>query len=149
MHNQTISVAREEPNRGMTTMTVDEHEPLNGSSIKASPPIEFVTDNGFIIVRLSELQASTADSQNECRFLVRQPNGKESQVSVAFNERVVAQIQSQRNSPLAETSDFWLTLAEELLGTYLWRNNHFPADGHLVISRLSGHDLALAASWRD
>lgn len=147
MRSQTISVARENPNRGMRNMTVD--EPLNDSAIKASPPIEFVTDNGFSIARLSELQPSTADSENGCWFLVRQPDGEESQVSVAFKTPVVAQIQSQRKIHLSDTSDFWLTLAEEHLGTYLWKNNHIPADGHLVISRLSGHDLALAARWRD
>jgi len=149
MRNELVSVARGEPNRGMTNMTVDEHEPLNSRSIKASPPIEFVTYNGFVIVRLSELQPFTVDSESGCGFLVRQPSGEECHVSVAFETTVVAQIKSQRNRHLSATSDFWLTLAEEHLASYLWKHNHFPAGGHLVISRLSGHDLALAARWRD
>jgi hypothetical protein len=50
---------------------------------------------------------------------------------------------------LLANSDFWLTLAEEQLATYLWKNNQFPADEHLVVIRVSGHDLALAARWKE
>lgn len=149
MSTETISIAREDPSRALRNMTIEEHELPYDGSIRASPPIEFVTDNGFVIVRLSELEPSTADSANGCRLVARQPSGEESRVSVAFKEDVVAQIQSQRKSHLSETSDFWLTLAEEHLASFLWKNDHFPADEHLVISRLSGHDLALAARWRD
>ena len=148
MSNEIIGFAKEDPGRIMKHMIIDENEP-SGSSTKHSPPIEFVTQNGFSILRFSELQASTVDSASECHFLVRQPDGEESEISVAFQSSVVAQLQSQRNSPLPDTSDFWLTLAEEHLATYLWKNNHFPAGGHLVINQLSGHDLGLAARWRE
>jgi hypothetical protein len=149
MHNQMISVSREDPNLTMKKMTINENQALDRSSAKVSPPIEFVTENGFSIVRLSELKPATADSQSECHFVVRQPDSEESDVSVGFADRVVAQVQSQRHIVLPATSDFWLTLAEEHLATYVWNNNHVPAGGHLVVSQLSGHDLVLAARWLD
>jgi len=149
MRNEMIRVAKEHVDRNMKNMSTDEREAPGDSSAKVTPPIEYVTENGFNIVRLSDLQPSIVDSESECHFLVRQPDGKENGVSVDFADRVVLQVHSQRNSCLSDTSDFWLTLAEQHLATYVWRNNHSPANGHLAISQLSGHDLVLAASWRD
>ena len=149
MRNEMISVSRADPNLTMKKMTIDENQALDSSSTKVSPPIEFVTENGFSIVRLSELQPSTVNSKSECHFLVRQPDDEESDVSVEFVVSVVAQAQSQRHILLSDTSDFWLTLAEQHLATYVWKNNQSPAGGRLVISQLSSDDLVLAAGWRD
>jgi len=149
MRNEMISVSREDPNLTMKKMTINENPALDSSSTEVSPPIEFVTENGFSIVRLSELQPATVDSQSECHFLVRQPDGEESDVSVEFVVSVVAQAQSQRHIPLSATSDFWLTLAEQHLAVYVWKNNQCPASGRLVVSQLSSDDLVLAAGWRD
>ena len=149
MRNEMISVSREGSNLTMKKMTINENQALDSSSTRVSPPIEFVTENGFSIVRLSELQPSTVYSQSECHFLVRQPDGEESDVSVEFAVSVVAQAQSQRHIPLSATSDYWLMLAEQHLAAYVWKNNQSPSGGRLVICLLSSDDLVLAAGWRD
>lgn len=113
-----------------------------------TPPIEFVTENGFCIVRLCSLQPATVDSVGECHFVVRNPNGEEAQLVVAFDETVISQVQSQRHTPLSSVSLFWLTLAEQHLATYIWINDHSPVGG-LMISYVSGPNLALAAGWID
>lgn len=148
MRNEMNSVSREDPNLHMTPMPVEDEVPASNSA-RANPPIEYVTDNGFSIVRLSELQPAMVNSKSECHFWLRQPNGEESAVSVEFVGGAVAQLQRQRHIPLPDTSDFWLTLAEQQLAIYVWKNNHSPAGGHLVIGQLSSDDLVLAAGWRD
>lgn len=147
MSSEIVSFAQEDPNPWLKV--IEEDQRPGGSSASVKPNIEFVTENGFSIVRLSELDPATVDSESECYFLIRQPDGDEGTVSVAFEAPVVAQVQSQRINPLPATSDFWLTLAEQHLATYLWRNNNSPASGHLVISQLSSENVMLAARWRD
>ena len=115
----------------------------------SGPPIELFTENGFCLVRISELQSSIADSVNGCYFLVRDPQGQESDVVVDFDERLIAQVQRQRHYPLSDASRFWPTLAEQHLASYLWQNNRFPAEGALVICHLIGPELSLAAGWID
>ena len=146
---RNLDNAEEDPNRGMKNMNISENQAPKASS-KVNPPIEYVTNNGYTLVRLSELHQSSVASDNKCHFMVQQPSGgEEREVSVDFDESVIAQVQSQRHTPLSERSDFWLTLAEQHLATYLGKNNRLPAGELLVVSQLSGHDLALAASWRD
>ena len=144
-----VLVRRATVNSSIESMTVDVNELHIDKPAIASPPIEFVTENGFCLVRLSDLRPATVDSLSDCDFLVRNPDGHESVAVVAFDERVTAQVQTQRHDPLSDSSLFWLTLAEQQLATYLWENDHFPAGGRLIISRLSGIDLALAAGWLD
>ena len=149
MRNEMNSVSRQGPNLTMKYMPVDEHEVPASSSARANPPIEYVTDNGFSIVRLSEIEPFTMDSKGECHFMLRQPDGEESDVSVGFVDSAIAQVQSQRQILLSDNSDFWLTLAEQHLAAYVWNNNQSPAGGHLVVSQLASDDLVLAARWRD
>jgi hypothetical protein len=116
---------------------------------EARPPIEYVTENGFSIVRLSEISGLAADTAQECRFLVRGPRGREREISVEFDEKLVTLIQGQRRTSLPDTSVFWLNCAERCLATYLWKNDGYPAGGQLTISELSDDDLLLAKHWRD
>jgi hypothetical protein len=149
MRNEMINQATEGPHPSMRNMAIDGVTVPTEGPAKVSPPIEYVTENGFSIVRLSELFPTTVASPSECCFLVRQPDGEESDVSVEFADLVVVQVQGQRSNRLSDTSDFWLTLAEQYLATYLWRNNHFPTGGCLVISQLASSDLVLAARWTE
>ena len=149
MNNQMIRVSREDPNLTMRKMTINETQAQDRRSAIVNPPIEYVTNNGFRLVRLSELHPSPVAPDNKCHFMVQPPGGEEREVSVDFDAGVIAQLQSQRHRRLSESSDFWVTLAEQHLATYLWKNNRLPAGERLVVSQLSSHDLALAASWRD
>ena len=113
------------------------------------PPIEYVTENGFSIVRLAEINGLGTDTAQECRFLVRNPRGWEREISVEFDEELVTLIQGHRRTFLPDTSMFWLTCAERCLATYLWENDGYPPSGQLTISELSDDDQLLATHWRD
>ena len=116
---------------------------------EARPPIEYVTENGFSIVRLAEINGLAIDTAQECRFLVRNPRGWEREISVEFGEELVTLIQGQRRTSLPDTSVFWLNFAERCLATYLWENDGYPPGGQLTIGKLSDDDRLLATHWRD
>ena len=115
----------------------------------AAPPIRYLTENGFSIVRRSEIDPSVIDTPGECRFLVQHENGIEREVQVGFDENLVASLRIRRRIPLSETSVFWLVCAESYLATYLWEKNEFPPNGRLIISELAPDELMLALHWRD
>ena len=115
----------------------------------ATPPIKYLTENGFSIVRRSEIDPSVIDTPRECRFLVQHENGIEREVQVGFDENLIARLRIRRRIPLSETSLLWLVCAEGYLATYLWEKNEFPPNGRLIISELAPDELMLALHWRD
>jgi len=123
-------------------------------SPQVSSPIQYVTENGFSIIRLTEVDGLENDSARNCRFLVRNERGSEREVTVHFEESLVAQIQSQcrknqRRTRLLETSVLWVICAEQCLATYLWENDNYPDGGRLDIGELSVDALLLATHWSD
>jgi hypothetical protein len=116
---------------------------------KKSSPIQYVTENGFSIFRLYEIDGLMTNTVRECHFLVRNERGREQKVTVHFDEDLIAQIQNQRRTRLLDTSVFWLIFAEQSLATYLWENDNFPDGGGLNIGELSVDELLLATHWSD
>jgi hypothetical protein len=112
-------------------------------------PIQYVTENGFSIIRLSEVDGSVIDTAHECHFLVHSEGGWEQEVAVHFEESLIEQIQRQRRTHLSDTSVLWLVCAERCLATYLWENNDYPAGGRLIVSALPVDELVLATHWND
>ena len=129
-------------------MAVNRRQVIPDSLAKKASPIQYVTENGFSIVRLSEVDKSVTATSRECRFLVRNERGWEREVSVAFEEGLIAQIQNRRRSRLVDSSVLWLVCAEQRLATYLWENDDYP-DGQLIISELTVDELLLATHWSD
>jgi len=83
-------------------------------SSQVSSPIQYVTENGFSIIRLSEVDGLENYTALECRFLVRNERGWEREVMVHFEASLIAQIQSRRRTRLSEISVLWLICAEQL-----------------------------------
>jgi len=128
---------------GRTTESLTTREPAEPQ------PIKLITENGYSIVRLSEIDHSATDTARECRFVAENQNGSEREISVGFDDGLIALIQSKRRSPhLSLTSKFWLICAERYLATYLWENDGFPPERRLTISQLSDDELLLGAHWR-
>ena len=115
----------------------------------ARSPIQCVTENGFSIIRLCEVDGLVTDTARECRFLVRNERGRERKVTVAFDEDLIARIQRQRRVPLLDQSVLWLVCAERCLATYLWEKDDYPHGGQLTISELSVDEFLLAKHWSD
>jgi len=114
-----------------------------------SSPIRYLTENGFSIFRLSEINRSVIDRPGDCQFLVQREDEAKREVKVGFDQSVVDYLRIRRRIPLSETSIFWVACAESCLATYLWEKNEYPPDGRLAISELSPDELMLALLWRD
>ena len=112
-------------------------------------PIKYLTENGFSIVRVSEVDPSVTDNPSECRFLVQHEDKVEREITVSFGEELIAHLRIRRRIPLSDTSMFWLVCAESCLATYLWETNDYPPNDRLIIKELSPDELMLALHWRD
>ena len=130
-------------------------------SVPRQRPIEYVTENGFSIIRRSDVEtcgvpgaaatlgcSSNTGTAHECRFLVRNPRGWEREVTVEFDDCAITLVENLRRSRLSLTSGFWLNCAERCLATYLWENDGYPPGGQLTITEFSGDELLLATHWR-
>jgi hypothetical protein len=115
---------------------------------RAISPIKYLTENGFSIVRLSEI-SPVIDTPAECRFLVQHEDEPEREVIVGFQETLIGLLQIRRRTRLSETSAFWLVCAELCLANYLWENDHYPPDERLMIDELPPDELMLASHWKD
>ena len=118
-------------------------------SPKLAPPIQYITENGFSIIRLSDLDPSVTNSPGDCRFLVRGEPDVEREVKVNLSEEVIADIKLRRRGTLSDESIFWLVCAESCLALYLWEKNDYPLNGRLTVNELSPDELMLAIHWRD
>lgn len=116
---------------------------------QVTSPIKYITENGFSIVRLSEIDHSVIDTPKECHFLVQHENGAEREVRVGFAEHLITTLRIRRRIPLSETSPFWVVCAESFLARYLWEKNECPTEPQSIINELSPDELMLALHWRD
>jgi len=130
-------------------MAVNRRQVILDSLAKEVSPIKYVTENGFSIIRLSDVDKSVAATSRNCRFLVRTERGWEREVTVAFEESLITQIQSRRRSRLLDSSVLWLVCAEQRLATYLWENGDYPEGGQLIIGELPVDEVLLATHWND
>jgi len=130
-------------------MAVNRRQVIPDSLAKEVSPIQYVTENGFSIIRLRDIDKSVTDTSGECRFLVRNERGWESEVTARFEKGLIAQIQSCRRGRLLNSSVLWLVCAEQCLATYLWKNDDYPEGGPLIISELPADELLLATHWSD
>ena len=112
-------------------------------------PIKYLTENGFSIVRLAEIDPSVTDSPNECHLLVQHDDEAEREINVSFGAELIAYLRIRRRNQLSETSPFWLVCAEAYLANYLWEKDQYPPDGRLNIDELPPDELMLALHWRD
>jgi hypothetical protein len=115
----------------------------------AVAPIKYLTENGFSIVRLCEVDRSLRNSPDDCRFLVQRDDGPQHEIHVSFSARLIAELAIRRRNPLSAASVFWLVCAEACLANYLWEHDQFPPNNSLVIDQLAPEQLMLALHWRD
>ena len=112
-------------------------------------PIKYLTENGFSIVRLAEVDRSVRVSPDDCQFLVQRDHEPQQEIHVNFSQRLIAELKIRRRSPLSEASFFWLVCAETCLANYLWEHDQLPPNHYLAIDELGPEELMLALHWRD
>jgi hypothetical protein len=110
-------------------------------------PIEFQTDNGFSIIRMSEINNSIPATGLIHQFLVRDPDGFELEVTVEITGSLAEALAWRSRGRLPVDSSFWLSCAERHLAEYLWDNGDYPPDGKIIVNEPILDDLNLARRW--
>jgi hypothetical protein len=133
--------------RGM--MAAKKERPATERSQANPRPIELVTENGFCVLRMWEIDRMPPPDAGEYHFLVRQPDGLERarEVTVHVADDAVAQIEKSTQGRIVLSSTFWIYCAELHLANYLWRNDDYPPGGTLSVDKLSPQDFELAMRW--
>jgi hypothetical protein len=110
-------------------------------------PIELVTENGFSIVRVADLDEAAARSTGAYVFLVQDPNNQETEIAVEIDPRFRNEIGLRSLGRLSTTSSYWICRAERHLAAYLWENDEYPPDATLRVEDLTLDDINLSHRW--
>ena len=110
-------------------------------------PIEFQTDNGFSIIRLTDINDSIPATGLVHQFLVRDPDGFELEVTVEISKTLAAALAWRSRGRLSVDSSYWPCCAERHLAEYLCENEDYPPDGKLIVGEPILDDLNLARRW--
>ena len=124
-----------------------EKRAIPNASVEPRRPIEFLTENGFSIVRLSDIDKSIPAVGATHEFLVRDPHEYELHITVQVSSLVIAEVGSRSRGRISNESSYWISLAERHLATYLWENDDYPPDANLTVDQLTLDDLDLARRW--
>ena len=111
--------------------------------------IQTITMNGFEIVRPTDEQMSPALERDEHRFIVRSPEGQESDVIVKVDAEAVGYVERMTRRRLPASSGFWASRAERLLSNYLWTEGKPPSGGRLTLTEIDRDELMWAERWED
>ena len=110
-------------------------------------PIQYLTENGFRIVRRCDVDDSFPRDGIEHCFIVRDPDGYELDITVAFDTRAAAEVIERSRRRITFESSFWVNAAERHLAEYLWEQNDYPPDARLTIDQLTLDDMDSARRW--
>ena len=110
-------------------------------------PIEFLTENGFSIIRLSDIDKSISAVGATHEFLVGDPHGYELNITVHISSNPIAEIDRRCWGRISQESSYWIALAERHLANYLWENDDYPPDARLEVNDLTLEDIDLARRW--
>ena len=113
-----------------------------------SPPIEFLTDNGFSIIRSWEIDGTPRPTSGAFSFQVRNPEGAAREIIVQISEKRLESIRFETHGRLTSDNSFWISCAERHLALYLWEKGDYPPADKLLIEQLDPDDLISAIRWR-
>jgi hypothetical protein len=116
-------------------------------SLSERRPIEFLTENDFSIIRLSDIDKSIPAVGATHHFLVRDPHEYELHITVEIADDSIEQIAASCRGRISSDSSYWIYFAERHLANYLWENDDYPPDATLNIYQITIEDLDLARRW--
>lgn len=117
------------------------------SSPARQRPIEVQTENGFAIIRLSDVNKSVSIEGTRHYFIVRDPNGYELDITVDISDAVIAEVRKRSRGRITLASSFWINCAERHLTDYVWEHEDYPPDGWITVDQLTLEDIDLALRW--
>lgn len=131
-------------------LVVRDGQYLYGAAIEndtATKPIEFVTENGFAIVRQWETDGSQAPTEGRFQFLVRDPHNVECVVTVDVANALFVETAFDTRGRIEFSSSFWICCAERHLADYLTEHEGCPDGEILTVDRLDPEEVMLAKRW--
>ena len=117
-----------------------------GESDDRSNPIEFITENGFSIVRPWESGDSPRPTGGKCRFGVSD-GFIEREVTVEISRDVVTEISLRTRGRIQVSDSFWICCAERHLANYVSEHADFPDEDELIVKKLDREDILSALRW--
>ena len=109
--------------------------------------IELLTENGYSILRLAEVEGTQQSENGKHQFLVRGPDGFQQRVLVEIRTDLIAQIEMRTLGRILLANSFWIYCAERHLADYIWQREQPPAHGKLLVDQLTVEDLNLSIRW--
>lgn len=109
--------------------------------------IELLTENEYSILRLPEIEGTSAIDNRRHEFVVRSPDGFQQRVLVEIQTRLVTQIQIRTFGRISLANSFWIYCAERHLADYIWEREDLPPNGTLLVDQLTARDLNLSLRW--
>jgi len=128
-------------------MAVSKRQVSPDCLVNESSPIQYVTENGFSIIRLCDIDESIPAGGTKHSFVVRDPHGYELEITVDISDSAAAEIISRSSGRMSLNSSYWICCAERHLADYLWENDDYPPEARLKVEVLTLNDLNLARRW--
>jgi hypothetical protein len=110
-------------------------------------PIEYLTENGFSIVRRWEFDQVGPPAAGPFHFLVRNPQDLETEIIVEVAGECSKSMTLQTREQLLKSSSFWIVCAENHLAEYVWEHGAFPKENKLVVDCLNPAEVVAATRW--
>src|SRR5713226_3883166 len=130
-------------------MAVKKEQLVHDSAAACQRPIELITENGFSIVRTSEVDGSSTPAAGPHTFLVRDPYGYELDIAVAIDRPAVLEVFRRSAGRISAENSYWICCAERHLPDYLFAEDDYPPDACMKVERLTPDDLDLATRWQN
>ena len=111
-------------------------------------PIELIIENGFSIVRASELDGARPSIAGTYEFVVRDAQGDQLGITVEIDGTVFIEVTLRSRGRISRQSSYWICCAERHLADYLWENDCCPLDERLRVDWLTARDINLAIRWK-
>ena len=108
--------------------------------------IEFLTDNGFVIVRPWEATGH-APAAGAFGFRVQDPEGMEREITIEISDSILTETALRTRGRIETSSQFWICCAERRLANYLMEHDEFPPMNKITIDTLDREDVLLAIRW--
>jgi len=112
-----------------------------------SRPIEFLTENGYAIVRPWEINQRPAPAGGTYSFRVRREQDLEREIVVTIPDELLADISLRTRGRISNSCSFWICCAERHLANYLWEKDEYPAGNTLTVDYLDCEDVMSAVNW--
>lgn len=112
----------------------------------SSDPIEFITENGFSIVRPWEFGESPRPADGRCRFGVND-GFIQRDVTVEISRCLLKEVSLRTRGRIEMSGSFWICCAERHLANYISEHADFPENDELIVEKLNREDILLALRW--